>query len=162
MQVDVPLSLVKLSKCYIPYSNKVNWSCFFLFAKTYHPGMSVISCFMRRLGSLLNCTCILTFPAFRATRNVNNHIAEHRLRTKHQIDSRTLRRTILQTTTKRLVRKLVYQLRIVVNSNPHCTNDLLTDSSKTNDDRMTRPPSVLKLCQRTDRNAPMTFRIESS
>ena len=62
VQVNVPLFLVKSSKYYIPYSNKVNWS--FPCSPKHITHMSVISCFMRRLGFLLNCTCILTFSVY--------------------------------------------------------------------------------------------------
>ena len=149
MQVDVPLFLVKLSKCYIPYSNKVNWSCSLVpqnISPTYvrHFVFYAQTWLFTKLYMYSDVFC----RPFPHSERQEMSIITLLNTTNERNTKSTLGRCdvlcILQTTTKRLVRKLVYWLRIVVNSNRHCTNDLLTDSSKTNDDRMTRPPTTIK------------------
>ena len=85
----------------------------------------------------------------RVTRNgdVNNHIAEHHLQTKHQIDWDSA--TCITYSTdyyQRLTLESWFTKKkhhwIVANSYQRCTNDLLTRSSKTNYEGTTRELTV--------------------
>ena len=77
----------------------------------------------------------------RATRNVDvyNHIAEHHLQTKHQIDwySATCITYSTDYYERLTLESWITNLQIVANNYQHNANDLLTRSSKTNYERTT-------------------------
>ena len=149
VQVNVPLFLVKSSKYYISHSNKVNWSCSLVpqnISSTYvcHFMFYAQTWLFTKLYMYSDVFCIPFPHSERQEMSIITLL--------NTINERNTKSTlglcdvlcILQTTAKRLVRKLVYWLRIVVNSNPSLYKRLIDGLKQTNNDKMTRPPTTIK------------------